>query len=100
MNDQEPIKNIYDLYDKRFSHIEQFMGKGGFVMEQDVFELVLKNSDIDSYGNIVQGGSVVGKVSGEPRHSGKIFKGMNRKQRRTERATKKSKIEKGVEDVK
>ena len=94
MNNQEPIKNIDDLYDRRFSHIEQFMGKGGFVMEQDVFELVLKNSDIDDYGNLVQAGSVVGKVSGEPRYSGKIFKGMNRKQRRAERATKKEVVKK------
>lgn len=91
MSDQEPIRNIDDLYDRRFLHTEQFMGKGGFVMEQDIFELILKNPDVDSYGNFIQVGSVMGTVAGEPRHSGNVFKGMNRKQRRTERATKKVK---------
>jgi len=68
--------------EKKFLKTETFMGKNGYMMEHDVYELCLKEPQIDSYGNFLEVGTTIGNTYSEPRYCGKFHKGLNRKQRR------------------
>ena len=69
---------------KRFKCTERFMDNQGFVMERDVFEVILSKDCPGVDGSIINAGTVVALQHGKPRPVGLLTAGKNRKQRRVE----------------
>jgi len=76
---------------KKFKCTEKFMDNQGFVMERDVFEVIISKDVAGQDGTIINAGTVVALQHGKPHRVGVLMTGKNRKQRRVEAKKRSSK---------
>ena len=68
---------------KKFLRTESYMSHSGIVMEKDVYGVYLKEPECDSCGLLVTTDIPICFISGNERPKGELFKGRNRKERRS-----------------
>ena len=68
---------------KKFLKTESYSSRSGIVMERDVYCVYLKEPECDSCGLLVTTDIPIYFISENERPKGKLFKGKNRKERRS-----------------
>lgn len=86
--DATPSQSVRDLtqanvaIQKKFKIVETFMGKNGFLMERDVYDMIPTTAMSSPNPELYS----VGTTYGKERPKGQLFKGTNRKARRSKDA--------------